>query len=63
MFTNHYLDCKSAYANSCWYISASDIGVVGGSGATATVWCLDVVVNGGTTTRNDDFIPVESKPS
>ena len=35
--TNHCLYGKIAFFVVSWYISASDIGVVGGSGAAATV--------------------------
>ena len=35
--TNHSLYCKIAFFVVSWYISTSDIGVVGGSGAAATV--------------------------
>ena len=35
--TNYRLYSKTAFIVSSWYISTSDIGVVGGSGAAATV--------------------------
>ena len=35
--TNHSLYGKIAFIVISWYISTSDIGVVGGSGAAATV--------------------------
>ena len=36
-FTEYSLYSKVALAVICWHISASDIGIVGGSGAAATV--------------------------
>ena len=35
--TNHSLYRKIAFIVFCWYMCTSDIGVVGGSGAAATV--------------------------
>ena len=35
--TNHTLYDKIAFIVVSWYISTSDVGVVGGSGAAATV--------------------------
>ena len=50
--TDHCLYSKFTCMAISWHISASDIGVVGGSGAYATVRCKDVELNTALTIRN-----------